>query len=186
MHFRFIALAAALASGAASPAFARQPFETETARLPDQGHGDVQVEFEYATSDEGHDIAAPVVIEYGVTDRLKLVGRPDRIVKRGNVYIPEEWKSAKRMSHGHRLQLATYYILIEETYGVRPAFGVVVLGDGSRVEVKNTQALRSEVLAIAEMIRARRAMLTEPVPVSQPVNKCRRCGQRGNCSRSSA
>lgn len=119
------------------------------------------------------------------TARLKLVGRPDRIVKQGNTYIPEEWKSSKRASHGHRLQLATYFILIEERYGVRPPFGVVVLGDGSRVEVPNTQQLRDEVLAIAAQIRAHRATLAEPIPVHQPPNKCRACGQRANCRQAS-
>ena len=117
--------------------------------------------------------------------RLGLVGRPDRIVKRGDAYIPEEWKSARRVSHGHRLQLGTYFILIEEQYGVRPPFGVVVLGDGSRVEVSNTDALRSEVLSIAAEIRERRARLADPVPVSQPASKCQRCGQRPNCGQAS-
>src|SRR5947209_14694803 len=65
--------------------------------------------------------------------RLRLVGRPDRIVKQGGTYIPEEWKSARRVRHGHRLQLGAYFLLIEEEYGVRPPFGVVVLGDGIRV-----------------------------------------------------
>jgi CRISPR-associated exonuclease Cas4 len=116
------------------------------------------------------------------SERHQLVGRPDRIVKRGDAYIPEEWKSSKRVSHGHRLQLGAYFILIEEHYGVRPPFGVVVLGDGSRVEVPNTDALRREVLAVAEQIRAHRALLAERIPVNQPANKCRRCGQRANCT----
>lgn len=113
--------------------------------------------------------------------RHKLVGRPDRIVKRGGIYIPEEWKSARRISHGHRLQLGTYFILIEETYGVRPPHGVVVLGDGSRTQVANTDALRAEVLSIAALIREKRLKVAEPVAVNQPMNKCRACGQRTNC-----
>src|SRR4051812_17711053 len=54
------------------------------------------------------------------SERLKLTGRPDRIVRQGEYLIPEEWKSSKRVSDGHRLQLGTYFILIEEEYGVRP------------------------------------------------------------------
>lgn len=115
------------------------------------------------------------------SERLRLVGRPDRIVRQGGSLIPEEWKSAKRVSHGHRLQLATYFLLIEEQYGERPPFGVVVLGNGSRVEVKNTERLRSEVLSIAERIRAARRALREEIPVRQPAAKCRMCGQRENC-----
>lgn len=115
------------------------------------------------------------------SERLKLVGRPDRIVREGEHFIPEEWKSAKRVNHGHRLQLGTYFLLIEEEYGKRPPFGVVVLGDGSRVQVENTEALRSEVLAIAEKIREHRARLAPEIPVGQPAWKCRVCGQRANC-----
>ncbi|MFO0849931.1 MAG: Dna2/Cas4 domain-containing protein [Gemmataceae bacterium] len=113
--------------------------------------------------------------------RLRLVGRPDRVVKRGGHYLPEEWKSSRRVNRGHELQLGTYFLLIEEEYGVRPPFGVVVLGDGSRVRVRNTEALRAEVLSIAARIREQRARLSLPVRVNQPANKCRRCGQRGNC-----
>jgi hypothetical protein len=46
---------------------------------------------------------------------------------------------------------------LEEEFGVRPRFGVVVLGDGSRVELEHTNALRSKVLAVAERIRERRS-----------------------------
>ena len=120
------------------------------------------------------------------SERLKLVGRPDRIVKRGKTFIPEEWKSAKRVRDGHKLQLGTYFLLIEEEYGVRPPFGVVVLGDGQRVEVKNTERLRSEVLAIAQKIREHRAKIREEIPVRQPAPKCRGCGQRENCGQARA
>lgn len=119
------------------------------------------------------------------SERHRLVGRPDRIIKRGGNYIPEEWKSSRRVSHGHRLQLGTYFLLIEETYGVMPPFGVVVLGDGSRVTVRNTQALRAEVLAVAAKIREHRAALSQAIPVHQPPNKCRACGQRANCGQAS-
>ncbi len=110
-----------------------------------------------------------------------LVGRPDRIVRDGGHLIPEEWKSSRKVSHGHRLQLGAYFLLIEEEYGERPPFGVVVLGDGSRVQVENTEALRSEVLSIAEKMRERRRALGEEIPVRQPAWKCRMCGQRENC-----
>ena len=121
-----------------------------------------------------------------ISERLKLVGRPDRIIRQGDTLIPEEWKSAKRVREGHRLQLGTYFLLIEEEFGVRPLFGVVVLGDGSRVEVKNTERLRLEVLAVAERIREHRRRIDEEIPVSQPAAKCRACGQRGNCGQAQA
>jgi len=110
-----------------------------------------------------------------------LVGRPDRIERKRGYLIPEEWKSSRRVSHGHKLQLATYFILIEEVYGEIPPYGVVVLGDGSRVEVENTEELRSEVLEIAQAIRERRRVIEDEIEVRQPAWKCQRCGQRGNC-----
>lgn len=115
------------------------------------------------------------------SERLKLVGRPDRIVRQGGSLIPEEWKSSNRVNEGHRLQLGVYFLLIEEEYGERPPFGVVLLGDGSRVEIKNTDALRSRALAIAERIREARKAIREGISVQQPPAKCRVCGQRGNC-----
>ena len=127
----------------------------------------------------GETVALDSVTLYSA--RLNLVGRPDRIVRSGGRYIPEEWKSSRRVSRGHELQLGTYFLLIEEVYGVRPPYGVVVLGDGSRVRVRNTRALRAEVLAIAARIREQRARLSLPVRVNQPAAKCRQCGQRANC-----
>ncbi|AMV40956.1 hypothetical protein VT85_26210 (plasmid) [Planctomyces sp. SH-PL62] len=85
------------------------------------------------------------------------------------------------MSHGHKLQFVTYFILIEDTYGEVPPYGVVVLDDGSRHEVENTPELRSEVLAIAAEIRERRRVIEEETKVWQPAWKCRMCGQRANC-----
>lgn len=120
------------------------------------------------------------------SERLKLVGRPDRIERVGEWYIPEEWKSSKRVNHGHRLQLATYFLLIEDAYGVRPPHGFVVLVDGRRVKVQNTPELRVEVLHIAERIREHREKLMEEIPVRHPAAKCRACSQRGNCKQASS
>jgi hypothetical protein len=40
------------------------------------------------------------------SERLGLVGRPDRVVRIDHLVIPEEWKpSAKQLYPGHRLQL---------------------------------------------------------------------------------
>lgn len=113
--------------------------------------------------------------------RLKLIGRPDRIVRQDGLLIPEEWKSSKKVSHGHRLQLGAYFLLIEAEYGERPPFGVVVLGDGSRHEVENTEELRAEVLTIADAIRKRRRAISDLIEVRQPPWKCQVCGQRTNC-----
>ena len=127
----------------------------------------------------GETVALDSVTLYSA--ELGIVGRPDRIVSEAGWLIPEEWKSSKRMNEGHKLQLGTYFLLIEAEYGSRPPHGVVVLGDGSRHRVENTEELRSKVLAVAEQIRERRRVVREEIPVRQPAWKCRVCGQRGNC-----
>ena len=47
---------------------------------------------------------------------------------------------------------------------MRPPYGVVVLGEGERVEVENTEELRSEVLAMAEKIREHRRNIARGNP----------------------
>jgi CRISPR/Cas system-associated exonuclease Cas4 (RecB family) len=113
--------------------------------------------------------------------RLGLAGRPDRIVEEGGVPIPEEWKSAWRVHDSHRAQLGVYLILIEEVTGIRPPHGYVVLGDGQRVKIENSDQLRARVLAIADQIRAARRDLAEIIQVRQPAAKCRGCGVREAC-----
>ena len=55
---------------------AAQPLETEDARLPARGHGNVQGAVEWQTSSEGTESALPLVIDYGVTDRFELSLEP--------------------------------------------------------------------------------------------------------------
>ena len=81
------------------------------------------------------------------------------------------------------MQVAVYCLLIEERFGVRPPQGVVVLADGKRVEVENTDELRAEVLSVAAKIREHRREIEREIPVRQPAAKCRACGQRTNCGR---
>jgi CRISPR-associated exonuclease Cas4 len=119
--------------------------------------------------------------------RHELVGRPDRIVKAGKKLIPEEWKSSTRkVEPWHIAQLATYFILIEEHYGVMPPYGFVVLGNGVRKRIKNTEELRERVLRIAAEIREARRHVEEEIRVSPQKWQCRVCGVRSGCVQSRA
>ena len=118
--------------------------------------------------------------------RHELVGRPDRIVRRGKTLIPEEWKSSKDVQEWHRAQVGVYFLLIEETYGVRPPYGFVVARDGKRERVKNTEELREKVLRIAAEIREARRRVEEEIRVSPQKWQCRVCGLRSRCVQSRA
>ncbi len=105
-----------------------------------------------------------------------MAGRPDRLFRDGEATIPEEWNSGNRVYDNYGAQLATYFILIEEDTGIAPPCGVIVLGDGSRVEVRNTTELRGWALGAAGKIRAARRQIGKPIPVRKPAAKCRGCG----------
>ena len=64
------------ASVVCTPALAGQPLETETARLPEQGHGNVQLPVEFQTSKAGQEFAVPLALEYGIFNRLELAIEP--------------------------------------------------------------------------------------------------------------
>ena len=116
-----------------------------------------------------------------VSKQYHLSGRPDRIVQVGAAYIPEEKKSGTRLYESYRLQLGVYLLLVEEHYGVHPPYGVVVLGDGQRVQIDNTPALRQQVVRMAEQIRQHRAILAQPLRPTATPAQCRVCSQRAYC-----
>ena len=114
--------------------------------------------------------------------RLGLTGRPDRLIKAEGSIIVEEWKSTRQLRPWHRAQMGVYFLLIEEQLRQRPAFGVIVCGDGTRHRIDNTEELRAWVLALAVRIRAARAELTRPMAVHPRPGQCAPCGMRGHCT----
>lgn len=59
-----------------SSAALAQVLETETARLPKQGHGEVSAGYEFQTSKEGTESAIPLTFNFGVLDRLEIAVEP--------------------------------------------------------------------------------------------------------------
>lgn len=121
--------------------------------------------------------------------RYGLVGRPDYLVRSndaghdaGVAVIPVEVKSGRRPAYpapGHILQLATYCLLVEDVYKMRPAYGLLRYDDVT-VQIPFTAALRQAVLTAADEIRAARG--AAQVPRSHDVAaRCRHCGYRAAC-----
>ena len=113
--------------------------------------------------------------------RLGLTGRPDRLIREGGILWPEEWKSAHQVRAWHRVQMGVYFLLVEEETGIRPPHGFIVCGDGTRHKIDNSDELRAWVLDLAGQIRAARAAVDQPIPVSPARGQCRPCGMRGHC-----
>ena len=74
-HFSGSTAIALIILSTLSPAFA-QELETETARLLKQGYAKIGTVFEYQTSEGGKEYAVPLVLEYGITDRIEFVVEP--------------------------------------------------------------------------------------------------------------
>ena len=77
--------------------------------------------------------------------------------------------------------MGAYFLLVEEETGIRPPYGFIVCGDGTRHKIDNTDELKAWVLDLAGQIRAARAAVAEPIPVTPLRGQCRVCGQKGNC-----
>ncbi len=73
-----------------------------------------------------------------------------------------------------------YFLLIEAEMRALPSHGFIVLGDGIRHRVDNTDELRAWVLNMAAQIRTARRAVTVPIPVNPKPGHCRPCGMRGN------
>lgn len=114
--------------------------------------------------------------------RYGLSGRPDYLVEVKGATIPVEVKSGRRpavLYRSHLLQLAAYCLLVEETRGQPPPYGLLRYSDDT-VRVDYTPRLRAELLAALEEIR--RARMSGDVPRShEEPARCRHCGYRHLC-----
>jgi CRISPR-associated exonuclease Cas4 len=117
------------------------------------------------------------------SDRYGLVGRPDQLVRVGRAFVPVEQKpNARRLQPSHLLQLAAQCLLVQEVYGVRPPYGVVVLAGGERQRVEFSPSLERKLLeTVAEMRDYLKAGIA-PEPVWVP-RKCGTCGFQSTCWR---
>jgi len=115
-----------------------------------------------------------------VSETFGLRGRPDELRRLpGGEIVPVEIKSARAPRSpwpSHRAQLWAYCLLVEETWGRSPPFGILVYRDGrewilpwdrsARVHLEND---------LREMRR------DAPAPIAPSVRKCRRCRWRAGC-----
>ena len=70
------------------------------------------------------------------SDRLGLIGRPDHLLWSGRALIPVEQKpNARHPQPSHILQVAAQCLLVQEVYGIRPPYGLLVLANGVQERV---------------------------------------------------
>ncbi len=120
-----------------------------------------------------------------VSRRYGLIGKPDYLVAvaRNRAPVPVEVKTGRQPAQpypGHIMQLAAYCLLVEEQWQAAPAYGLIHYGEGATFRIDYTPALRSELLAVLDEMRA--AQATDDVPRShdEPA-RCQRCGVAHAC-----
>jgi CRISPR-associated exonuclease Cas4 len=121
----------------------------------------------------------------------RLTGRPDYLVRSRRDLIPVEVKSGRAPVDGpyasHILQLAAYCLLVEETYGRRPPYGILLYAEDAEqaIEIDYTPAMEEELLTVLDEIRLALAEGDAPRDHDH-VARCRACGYRNACDQSLA
>ena len=116
---------------------------------------------------------------------LGLTGRPDYLVEQDGQTIPVEVKSSSAgyaPYDGHIYQLAAYCLLVEHTFGQRPAYGLIhYTGQEPRTfAIDFTKELENSTLEIIRQIQG--VSLRKGVDRSHDnPRRCERCGYRSSC-----
>ncbi|RRR67818.1 MAG: CRISPR-associated protein Cas4 [Candidatus Viridilinea halotolerans] len=114
--------------------------------------------------------------------RYGLTGRPDYLLERHGHLIPVEVKpsrSAPKPYPSDLMQLAAYCLLVEETSGQAPPYGLLRYAD-TTFRLAYTPAVRAELLATIEAMHE--ILDAEDVARShEQAARCRGCSLRGEC-----
>lgn len=114
--------------------------------------------------------------------QANLAGKPDYLVKKWRYVLPVEVKSTPAPSEPYRshvLQLAAYCLLIEETAGVRPPYGLIHYADRT-FAVRYTRRLEDELLDALEWMRKDLRQGAAERNHNDSA-RCRSCSYAANC-----
>lgn len=116
------------------------------------------------------------------SNRYRLTGRPDYLVRSRDGVVPVEVKSGAAPAQpypAHVLQLAAYCLLVEEQEGRLPPYGILKYDDRA-FEIDYAPALRTELLHSLDAIR--RDLRAREVDRSHDeAGRCEGCGYREHC-----
>ncbi|MBN1937616.1 MAG: CRISPR-associated protein Cas4 [Anaerolineae bacterium] len=113
---------------------------------------------------------------------VNLAGKPDYLVKQLHYVIPVEVKTSRAPAEPYRshvLQLAAYCLLVEETYGRRPPYGLIHYSDRT-FSIRYTKALEDELLDTIEWMREDYVSADVSRSHNDPL-RCQHCGFTEYC-----
>lgn len=114
--------------------------------------------------------------------RYRLTGRPDYLVRERGAVIPVEVKPRRDAPEPYRsdvLQLGAYCLLVEETHGQAPPYGILKYRERT-FAIPYTAALRWQVLAVLDEMRAGHRARSVARSHDEPA-RCAACGVRAYC-----
>lgn len=117
-----------------------------------------------------------------ISRRYGLVGKPDYLLETRAGVVPVEVKPSRRATTPYEsdlMQLAAYCLLVEETTGRAPQYGLLRYADDT-FRLPYTSAVRSALLELLEELRADRAA-DDVARSHQQAARCRGCGFNAMC-----
>lgn len=114
-----------------------------------------------------------------VSEKYRLIGKPDYLLNSNGQIIPVEFKTSKdnRLKDGHILQLASYCLLVEECFKQKVNYGVLDY-NGVKYEIPFTDELKNELLKVLFEIRN---VKEKPVRNHENKAKCLGCSYNYGC-----
>jgi CRISPR-associated exonuclease Cas4 len=116
------------------------------------------------------------------SQRHRLSGKPDYLVRERRRVVPVEVKPGRRASEPYEsdiLQLAAYCLLVDEEFGQRPRYGYLKYQQ-QVFRIEYSSALERELLQHLDAIRQDAAADDVPVSHREP-RRCLACGHREQC-----
>jgi CRISPR-associated exonuclease Cas4 len=116
-----------------------------------------------------------------VARRLGLVGKPDYLIQMRGRLIPVEVKPGRNAAHPYEsdlMQLAAYCVLIEETTGAAPPYGLLRYAERT-FRLSYTARVREEVLTLLDEMR--NALDNDCDRSHDDPARCRGCGFLSQC-----
>lgn len=89
------------------------------------------------------------------SERYGLTGKPDRIMQTTDGVIPYEYKTTNSETprEGHMLQMAAYFLILEENYPGSPVSYGVLKYRNTAFRIENSPELRNELFNVMDQIR---------------------------------
>ena len=116
------------------------------------------------------------------SERYRLTGKPDYVVRQGRVLIPVEVKPRRQALQPYAsdiMQLAAYCLLLEDERGQSPPCGLIRY-QSETFRIPYTRALRAQLLTLLDEIR-QQADAPDVLPNHHEPRRCLGCGHRAHC-----